>query len=151
MSRRVITRTPIIDKECLIEALKASNCQYQDQGNRISVQIGCGITYIQKDTHFSVDYYSDHRDEKNFVESVNKAYLRIYKAKLERLERERLEAEAIKERERLEEEARREREKLEAFKEAQKAQIIEKAKKQGYKVKEVKKGDKIQLVCVRYA
>ena len=90
MSRRVITRTPIIDKECLIEALKASNCQYQDQGNRISVQIGCGITYIQKDTHFSVDYYSDHRDEKNFVESVNKAYLRIYKAKLERLERERL-------------------------------------------------------------
>ena len=139
MSRRVITRTPIIDKECLIEALKASNCQYQDQGNRISVQIGCGITYIQKDTHFSVDYYSDHIDERNFVESVNKAYLRIYKAKLERLERERLE-----------EEARKERERLEAFKEAQKAQIIEKAKKQGYKVKEVKKGDKIQLVCVRY-
>ena len=139
MSRRVITRTPIIDKECLIEALKASNCQYQDQGNRISVQIGCGITYIQKDTHFSVDYYSDHIDERNFVESVNKAYLRIYKAKLERLERERLE-----------EETRKERERLEAFKEAQKAQIIEKAKKQGYKVKEVKKGDKIQLVCVRY-
>lgn len=139
MSRRVITRTPIIDKECLIEALKASNCQYQDQGNRISVQIGCGITYIQKDTHFSVDYYSDHIDERNFVESVNKAYLRIYKAKLERLERERLE-----------EEARKERERLDAFKEAQKAQIIEKAKKQGYKVKEVKKGDKIQLVCVRY-
>lgn len=140
MSRRVITRTPIIDKECLIEALKASNCQYQDQGNRISVQIGyANITYIQKDTHFSVDYYSDHINERNFVESTNKAYLRIYKAKLERLERERLE-----------EEARKERERLEAFKEAQKAQIIEKAKKQGYKVKEVKKGDKIQLVCVRY-
>ena len=117
MSRRVITRTPIIDKECLIEALKASNCQYQDQGNRISVQIGyANITYIQKDTHFSVDYYSDHINERNFVESTNKAYLRIYKAKLERLERERLE-----------EEARKERERLEAFKEAQKAQIIEKA------------------------
>lgn len=141
MSRRVITRTPIIDKECLIEALKASNCQYIDQGTQISVRIGhyANITYTQRDTHFSVDYYSDHIDERNFVESVNKAYLRIYKAKLERLERERLE-----------EEARKERERLEAFKEAQKAQIIEKAKKQGYKVKEVKKGDKIQLVCVRY-
>lgn len=141
MSRRVITRTPIIDRECLIEALKASSCQYIDQGTQISVQIGhcANITYTQKDTHFSVDYYSDHIDERNFVESTNKAYLRIYKAKLERLERERLE-----------EEARKERERLEAFKEAQKAQIIEKAKKQGYKVKEVKKGDKIQLVCVRY-
>lgn len=140
MSRRVTTRTPIIDKECLIEALKASNCQYIDQGTQISVRIGyANITYTQRDTHFSVDYYSDHIDERSFVESVNKAYLRIYKAKLERLERERLE-----------EEARKERERLEAFKEAQKAQIIEKAKKQGYKVKEVKKGDKIQLVCVRY-
>lgn len=140
MSRRVTTRIPIIDKECLIEALKASNCQYIDQGTQIIAQIGYGITYTQRDTHFSVNYYSDHIDERSFVESVNKAYLRIYKTKLERLEKERLE-----------EEARKERERLEAFKEAQKAQIIEKAKKQGYKVKEIKKGDKIQLVCVRYA
>lgn len=140
MSRRVTTRIPIIDRECLIEALKASNCQYIDQGNQIIAQIGYGITYTQRDTHFSVNYYSDHIDERSFVESVNTAYLRIYKTKLERLEKERLE-----------EEARKERERLEAFKEAQKAQIIEKAKKQGYKVKEVKKGDKIQLVCVRYA
>ncbi|MDL0080954.1 hypothetical protein [Helicobacter zhangjianzhongii] len=140
MSRRVTTRIPIIDRECLIEALKASNCQYIDQGNQIIAQIGYGITYTQRDTHFSVNYYSDHIDERSFVESVNTAYLRIYKTKLERLEKERLE-----------EEARKGRERLEAFKEAQKAQIIEKAKKQGYKVKEVKKGDKIQLVCVRYA
>lgn len=135
MSRRVTTRIPIIDRECLIEALKASNCQYIDQGTQIIAQIGYGITYTQRDTHFSVNYYSDHIDERSFVESVNTAYLRIYKTKLERLE----------------EEARKERERLEAFKEAQKTQIIEKAKKQGYKVKEVKKGDKIQLVCVRYA
>lgn len=135
MSRRVTTRIPIIDRECLIEALKASNCQYIDQGNQIIAQIGYGITYTQRDTHFSVNYYSDHIDERSFVESVNTVYLRIYKTKLERLE----------------EEARKERERLEAFKEAQKTQIIEKAKKQGYKVKEVKKGDKIQLVCVRYA
>lgn len=141
MSRRVTTRIPIIDRECLIEALKASNCQYIDQGTQIIAQIGyADIIYTQKNTHFSVNYYSDHIDERSFVESVNTAYLRIYKTKLERLEKERLE-----------EEARKERERLEAFKEAQKAQIIEKAKKQGYKVKEIKKGDKIQLVCVRYA
>lgn len=139
MSRRVTTKAPITDIECLIEALKSKEPNYTIQDNAIQVQIGCGITYRQNNTHFSVEYYSDHADERSFVELINKTYLKLYKAKLERLERERLE-----------EEARIEREKLEAYKQAQKEQIIAKAKKQGYKVKEVKKGDKIQLVCVRY-
>lgn len=141
MSRRVTTRTPIIDRECLIEALNSLNCQYSVRGNDIEVRVNYyTITYSKKNTHYSVNYYSDHYDERQLVDSIESVYLQCYKAKIERLERERIE-----------EELRREREKLEAYKQAQKEQIIAKAQKQGYKVKEVKKGDKIQLVCVRYS
>ncbi len=140
MSRRVTTRTPILDRECLIEALDACNYQYDIQGDTIVVRANYyNIEYKPKNTHYSVSYYGDHINEKNMVDSIESHYLKFYKAKLERLERERLE-----------EEARKERERLEAYKQAQKEQIIAKAQQRGYKVKEVKKGDKIQLVCVRY-
>ncbi len=147
MSRRVTTRTPILDRECLIEALESCNYQYDIQGDTIVVRAkGIAyntIKYIQKNTYssgkssYSVKY--EEYEHEKMVDSIESHYLKFYKAKLERLERERLE-----------EEARKERERLEAYKQAQKEQIIAKAQQRGYKVKEVKKGDKIQLVCVRY-
>ncbi len=136
MSYRVKTRTPVIDIECLIMAIKDNNCKYTQHGEDFAIG---NIRYEKRNTHYKVSYYGDHNSEAKLVDSIEKSYLKFYKQKMERLEQERIERKLKEEQER-----------LERFKEEQKKQIIEKAKKQGYQVKEVKKGDKIQLVCVRY-
>lgn len=145
MSYRVTTKTPILDLECLICALRENQLSFTQQSDLI-IKVSLhnhsysNITYTkQPNDCYLVEYYKDHSEERELVEKLEKSYIRIYQEKLEKLEQQRQE-----------EEARLQRERLERYKEEQKQRLIQKAKQQGYTVKEVKRDNKIQLVCVRY-
>lgn len=150
MSYRAKTQTPIIDTQCLIEALQECKVEYQQNGYNVVIQYGYrGIIYQLQGRQYMVEYYRDHRDEVELVGKIETIYTQKYQAKLESL---RLEAQRAEELEklRLQEELRKEQERLEQLKNEQKQKLIAQVKKQGYQVKESVKNGKIQLVCVRY-
>ncbi len=134
MSYRVTTNTPILDTECLIEALRQCALQYNQQGSNIYIS-SYGITY-QKSGESYVVTHEDYINQREIINKIEDIYKQQYKQKLERIEEEQRAAEE---------------ERLRKLREEKKQQLIEKAKKQGYKVKEVVMDNKIQLVCVRYS
>lgn len=144
MSAVIKTTTPFIDLECLCEALTAVDCGFRVQGNKVITDrqdVRLGFQEFQKDNYgrFALLAYSHtDRSQADFIRLVEKHYSVIYQNKLEEAERLRLEDE-IK---------RLEQERL-AFIEKQKTTIIERAKEQGYSIKEENLKGRIKLILVR--
>lgn len=144
MSAVIKTATPFIDLECLCKALTTIGCGFHVQGNKVITDrqdVRLGFQEFQKDTfgRYALFAYSHtDRNQADFIRIVEKHYSLIYQNKLEEAERLRL----------VEELKRLEQERL-AFVEKQKTTIIERAKEQGYSVKEENVKRKIKLVLVR--
>jgi hypothetical protein len=144
MSAVIKTVTPFIDLECLCEALTAVGCGFKVHGNKVitdRIDVRIGFQEFQKDNYgkyvFLAYSYTD-RNQADFIRLVEKQYNMIYQNKLEKAERLRLE----------EEKKRLEQERI-AFIEKQKATIIERAKDQGYSIKEENIKGKVKLILVR--
>jgi hypothetical protein len=144
MSAVIKTATPFIDLECLCEALTAIGCGFRIQGNKIITDrkdVRLGFQEFQKDNYgrFALFAYSyADKNQAEFIRTIEKHYNEIYQNKLAELERLRLE----------EEKKRLEQERL-AFIEKQRASIVERAKEQGYSIKEENVKGKIKLVLVK--
>jgi hypothetical protein len=144
MSAVIKTATPFIDLECLCKALTAVGCGFRVQGNKVITDrqdVRLGFQEFQKDNYgrYALFAYSHtDRNQADFIRTVEKQYKIIYQNKLEEIERLRLE----------EERKRLEQERL-AFIDKQKTTIIERAKEQGYSIKEENVKGKIKLVLVR--
>lgn len=144
MSAVIKTATPFIDIECLCEALTSVGCGFRIEGNKVITDrqdARLGFQEFQKDNfgRYALFAYSHtDRSQADFVRLVEKQYTVIYQNKLQEAERLRLE----------EEKMRLEKERL-AFIDKQKTAIIERAKEQGYSVKEENVKGKIKLVLVR--
>jgi hypothetical protein len=144
MSAVIKTTTPFIDLECLCGALKAVGCGLRVEGKKVITDrqdIRLGFQEFQKDNYGRYVLFAYSHTDKNqadFIRLVEKQYIAIYQNKLEEIERLRLE----------EEKKRLEQERL-AFIDNQKTTIIERAKEQGYSIKEENIKGKIKLVLVR--
>jgi hypothetical protein len=144
MSAVIKTTTPFIDLECLCKALKAVGCGLRIEGNKVITDrqdVRLGFQEFQKDNYgryVLFAYSHTDRNQADFIRFVEKQYNVIYQNKLEEVERLRLE----------EEKKRLEEERL-AFIDKQKTTIIERAKEQGYSIKEENIKGKIKLVLVR--
>ncbi len=144
MSAVIKTTTPFIDLECLCEALKEVGCGFHVQGNKVITDrhdIRLGFQEFQKDNfgrYVLLAYSHTDKNQADFIRLVDKQYNMIYQNKLVEAERSRLE----------EEKKRLEQERL-AFIDKQKTTIIERAKEQGYSIKEENVKGKIKLVLVR--
>lgn len=145
MSAVIKTVTPFIDLECLCKALTKVGCNFDVRGDKIVTNrkdISLGFQEFRKDEFGRYSLYAYSYSDKNqahFIGLIEKEYNFIYQDKLEEIERLHLEEERI----------RMEKERLE-FVEKQRTTIIERAKDQGYSVKEIKVKDKIKLVLTRH-
>ncbi len=202
MSARVLTLTPFINKEYLIQALKILNVNFKLEGEDIVTEridyYGAQIFKKQKNGYSFLhdssanwkDYpyrninFKNFKTVQEFLKAIEKEYLeaeRRHKEELRRLEeelkrkqeeeekrrKEMLRQEQInqivaeqeakdRESKRLEEEIRKKEAELKAIEEEKKAlvaeqkqKILEKAKAQGYSVREKQKGNNIQLVLIK--
>jgi hypothetical protein len=144
MSAVIKTTTPFIDLECLCEALTSIGCGFQIHGNNIITDRHderLGFQEFKKDNYGRYVLYAYSYRDKNqadFIRLIEKEYKIIYQNKLEEIERLHL----------LEEKKRLEQERI-AFIENQKSKIIERAKEQGYSIKEENLKGKIKLVLIR--
>ncbi|MCZ2355108.1 MAG: hypothetical protein LC115_00225 [Bacteroidia bacterium] len=144
MSAVIKTATPFIDLECLCKALESVDCGFRVEGNKVVTNrkdVRLGFQEFQKDNfgRYALFAYSHtDRNQADFIRTVEKQYNVIYQNKLKETERLRLE----------EERKRLEQERL-AFIDKQRTTIIERAKEQGYSVKEENIKGKIKLVLVR--
>jgi hypothetical protein len=144
MSAVIKTVTPFIDLECLCKALEAVKCSFHIQGDKVITNrqdIRLGFQEFQKDNfgRYALFAYSNSdKSQADFIRLVEKQYNVAYQNKLEEIERLRLEDERM----------RLEQERI-AFIDKQKSTIIERAKEQGYSIKEEKVKGKIKLVLVR--
>lgn len=145
MSAVIKTVTPFIDLECLCEALTAIGCGFRVQEHKVITDrndVRLGFQEFQKDVFGKYVLFAYSYTDKNqaeFIRLVEKQYNAIYQNKLEEAERLRLE----------EEKMRLEQERLD-FIEKQKNAIKERAKEQGYSIKEENIKGKIKLVLVRF-
>lgn len=137
MSAVIKTITPFIDLECLCEALTSVGCGFRIQENHIITDrkdVRLGFQTFQKDNYGKyvlLAYSHTDNNQADFIRIVEKEYNTIYQTKLEEAERLRLEQERL------------------AFIEKQRATIIERAKEQGYSIKEEKVKGKIKLVLIK--
>lgn len=144
MSAVIKTVTPFIDLECLCEALTAVDCGFRVQENKVITNrqdVRLGFQEFQKDNYGRYALFAYSHTDKNqidFIRIIEKKYNVIYQNKLEEAERLRLE----------EKKKRLELERL-AFIEKQKTVIKERAKEQGFSIKEEYIKGKIKLVLVR--
>lgn len=144
MSAVIKTATPFIDLECLCKALESVGCGFRVEGNKVITNrqdVRLAFQEFQKDNfgRYALFAYSHtDRNQADFIRLVEKQYNDIYQKKLEELELKRLE----------EEKKQLEQERL-AFIDKQKTTIIERAKEQGYSIKEENIKGKIKLVLVR--
>jgi uncharacterized protein (UPF0335 family) len=152
MSAVVKTVTPFTQRDLLLEALDELGIVYQEKGKAIITErvdyygAQCfiyeqGAYRFQHDSSANVQSYSwrqlnfkEWKTVSAFLGAVEKAYHQAYERLQQRL--------AAEERRRLEEERKR-------FVEQQKQAVIQRAKEQGYNIKEIRKGNKIQLQLVR--
>jgi len=164
MSAVVKTTTPFINKELLIQTLENIGCNYTLEGNEIltdrkdyyglqkfSLNNGRYVFFHDSSAEEGARYMTqiggypwgniknqEYKSVSEFLKSVEKEYQSLYQKKLEELELHRLEEEKI----------RLEQERL-AFIDKQKTTIIERAKEQGYSIREENIKGKIKLVFVR--
>ncbi len=164
MSAVVKTTTPFINKEILLQALKNIGCNFTLQGNEIlterkdyyglqkfSLNNGRYVFLHDSSADEGARYMTqiggypwgniknqEYKSVSEFLKSVENEYQSLYQKKLEEIELKRLEEEKI----------RLEKERIE-FVEKQKTTIIERAKEQGYSIKEENVKGKIKLVLVR--
>lgn len=157
MSAFITLNTPMVDEECLIEAIVEQGFDESKivRSNELVALRGwrngqkANIVLRKEDTG---DRYNDigfrlgaagyvailsddhHAFGRNWLQRINTSYQTLWQAKQERM--------AEEERRRLEEERLR-------IVEAQRQAVHERAKKLGYRVKESKEGDTIRLVLVK--
>ena len=146
MSAVVKTVTPFTQRDLLLEALDELGVVYQEKGNAIMTErvddYGAQrFIYEQGAYRFQHDSspwrklnFNKWKTVSAFLGAVEKVYHQAYERLQQRM--------AAEERRRLEEERKR-------FVEQQKQAVIQRAKEQGYNIKEIRKGNKIQLQLVR--
>lgn len=145
MSAVIKTATPFIDVECLCEALTKVGCGYEVKGNKVITNrkdLRLGFQEFQKDEfgRYALYAYSySDKNQANFIRKVEKEYNVSYQIKLEEIERLCLE----------EEKRRLEKERQE-FVKKQRTTILDRAKAQGYSVKEKQVNGKIKLILTRH-
>ncbi len=163
MSAVVKTATPFINKELLLKALENIGCITTLQGNEIltdrkdfyglqKFSLLDGRYVFMHDSSAESGIYmtqlggypwgniknQEYKSASEFLKLVEKEYLILYQSKLEELELKRLEEEKILlEKERLD------------YIEKQKTTIIERAKEQGYSIKEENIKGKIKLILIK--
>lgn len=164
MSAIIKTATPFINKELLLQSLKNIGCNYTLNGNEIltnrtdyyglqkfSFNNGRYVFLHDSSAEEGAQFMTqaggypwgniknqEYKSVSEFLKFLENEYKSLYQKKLEELERLRLEEERIcLEQERL------------AFIEKQRTTIIERAKEQGYSIKEENVKGKIKLVLVR--
>lgn len=164
MSAVIKTITPFIDKELLLMALENIGCNFTLKGNEIltdrkdyyglqkfSLNNGRYVFLHDSSAEEGARYMTqtggypwgnikkqEYKSVSEFIKSVEGEYLSLYQNKLEEAERLHLE-----------EEKKRLEQKRIAFIEKQKTTIIERAKEEGYSIKEEKVKGKIKLILVR--
>lgn len=164
MSAVIKTTTPFINKEMLLEALENIGCKYTLQDNEIltdrkdyyglqkfslnngryvflhdsSAEVGAALMTRPDGYPWGNIKNQEYKSVSEFLQSLEKQYNAIYQRKLEELERLRQE----EERKRLEEERL-------AFIEKQRQTVIERAKAQGYSIKEEKIKGKVKVILTR--
>ncbi len=165
MSARIRTLLPLLDMECILQALDNLGERYTLRGNDIIIT--SKKYYVeaklsrQNDGKYVLTGDTDVLTE-NFQKQLVNNYKSLYDYKVRRIreELEKKEAEAQRaleeerrrieqERIRLQQEQRRLEEEREKYVESQKKKVYEKAKAMGYSVKETIVKDKIQLVLVK--
>ena len=137
MSNIRTTLTPFIDEESLIESLDEMNINYNQRRNKIVLKAtGRGyeelsfefenkrFVFKSDDEYLPSKFKKEFKNSDAFLKQVEKHYRVIFSKK---------EKEALRV----------------AFVQEQRNKIIEKAKKNGYKVKETKVNGKIKLVLKR--
>jgi len=157
MSAIVKTLTPFIDRELLLNSLDDLSISYSERdmnivtervdyfGNQIFVWDGLSYTFQHdSDANMRMSQLTGENIHElsrvsDFLSALDEKYRINYSKKVIELEKLRLE-----------EEKKRIEKAQKAYVEKQKKKIIEKAKSKGYKVTEKKKGNKTQLVLVKY-
>lgn len=157
MSAVIRSITPFLEKELLLQALSDLEIEHRlthvSGHERIEV-LTSGQYFVFEDGRYKLVYDTDYafmsyaqrgrnqkswRDAASFLKSVEVQYNELYDRRLAELIRLQEEAERI----RIEEERRQ-------YVQQQKEAILQKAKEQGYEVKEKMIGTKIQLVLVKH-
>jgi len=136
----VESSAPFVDEECLIDAIEAVGAKWRRQGTTIAVSaptVGEGITLELRHGAWTLRRLSSEQHRHCELRLVA-AYEEASRKKLARLAEEHRRAE----------EARIRQEKA-ALVERRRSAIVEKARKQGYDVKERREGTQIRLVLVR--
>lgn len=146
MSAIVKTQTPFLNRSLLLEALRDSGTQFSERNELILIpQLDAygRQCYFQKLSNgkYQLSHDSHARSIQSFLKQIGEHYDNALQRLLQRQEEE--------ERQRIEEEKRRIEEERKQYVEHQKQTIIERAKQQGYSVREKMKGNKIQLQLVR--
>ncbi|MDX9804940.1 MAG: hypothetical protein RBT87_03815 [bacterium] len=140
MSAVVQTLTPFIEKSCLLKALQYMEIRFSEQRDKILIQ-GETDTYFDRELSgkFKLTCYFYTSSVVTMLPQIEQKYIQFYKEHMKELEEKRLEAE----RARIENERR-------AYVEKQRQEIIKKAEAKGYKIKEKRNGNEIQLVLVKH-
>lgn len=165
MSARIKTLLPLLDMECILQALDNLGERYTIRGSKINITSKRhyyeAVLSRQNDGRYVLTGDSDVLT-KTFQSQLVNEYKSLYNLKERRIleeiakkeaeaqraveeERRRIEQEKI----RLEQEQRRLEEERKRYVESQKKKIYEKAKTMGYSVKETVVEDKIKLVLVK--
>jgi hypothetical protein len=165
MSAIVRSLTPFLNQEQLLEALESLECQCTVQQDQITVTGGLNLRLYNKpvfkrtiDGKFML-LHERSPEIKKFLKQLEGAYIKAgkeYKRKLQELKILAEQEEVLSKQREIElkkqelEQKEKERELAkQAYVQQQKAEIIRKAKEQGYEVKEYKKGNNIQLQLVK--
>lgn len=136
----VESSAPFVDEECLIDAIEAVGAKWRRQGTTIAItaqMVGEGITLELRHGAWTLRRLSSEQ-HRQWEARLVAVYEDVSRRKLARLAEEH----------RRSEEARIRQEKA-ALVERRRTAIVEKARKQGYEVKERREGAQIRLVLVR--
>ena len=169
MSSIVKTITPFISQEILLKALDCLQIKYQVTNHGIVLTEHTDYrgnwTMVLENGKYLIKHDSDsyrrwnsfntqntigkYNSINEFLQAVEKEYLRIDKEIQEELERKRQEALLEAERKRIEEELKRKEEERKAFVEKQKQEVLKKAQEQGYSYQIKQVGNSVKIILTK--
>jgi len=148
MSAYIRLMTPMIDEECLLQAVRDCGFSFQIAGevDRVLLRPGYTVEFIRTATGYRAALRDD---ERTLLGSIVSAYHRAYSAKSIRLAEEARIAAEVEARRKAEAERIRMEEERRRLVESQRLVVHEKAKKMGYQIKETREGEVLRLVLVK--
>lgn len=148
MSAYVTMMTPMVDQECLLQAVKDCGHSVVTTGEviHVTLQPGYKVEFVRTETGYRAGIRGGAR---HWLNGIVNAYQRAYSAKVIRLAEEARVAAEIEARRKAEAERIRMEEERRRLVEAQRLAVHEKAKKMGYQIKETREGETLRLVLVK--